>query len=71
MRSLAVKRMIFMFEATGCLNHRPRSGQLGISANAARPVQEEMEIVAGLSTHGEVRARENARLTGVPCTLFG
>ena len=41
-----VKRIISKFETMGCLDNRPST-----SANAARTVQEEMEIVAVSSMH--------------------
>ena len=44
----------------------PRNGRLSTSANAGRTVQEEMEIVAGSSTHGEVSTREVSRNNGIP-----
>lgn len=53
----AVKRMILKFEATECLN-RPCNGLSSISGNAPETVQEEMEIVASSSRHGEVGAHE-------------
>lgn len=62
----SVKRMVLKFEATGCLDDGPRSGRPSTSANVAETVQEEMDIVAGSSTHGEVSAREVARRTGIP-----
>lgn len=64
----AVARMISKFEATGCLDDRPRSGRPSTRANAAETVQEEMETVAGSSMHGEVSARAVARCTGIPYT---
>ncbi|GFV10463.1 RNA-directed DNA polymerase from mobile element jockey [Trichonephila clavipes] len=49
----AVARMISKFEATGCLDDRPRSGR----PNVAETVKDEMETVAGSSMHGKVSAR--------------
>ena len=62
----AVARMISKFEATGCLDDRPRTGRPSTRRNAAETVQEEMETVAGSSMHGEVSARAVARRTGIP-----
>ena len=71
MKSSAVKKMISKFEATDCLDYRLRSGRPNTSANAAaRTIQEEMEIVAGSSTHREVSSREVARRTGIPYTTL-
>ncbi|GFU60794.1 RNA-directed DNA polymerase from mobile element jockey [Trichonephila clavipes] len=53
----AVARMISKFEATGCLDDRPRSGRPSKWRNAAETVKDEMETVAGSSMHGEVSAR--------------
>ncbi|GFW99641.1 uncharacterized protein TNCV_3418741 [Trichonephila clavipes] len=64
----AVARMISKFEATGCLDDRPRSGQPSTRRNAAETVKDEMETVAGSSMHGEVSARVVARRTGIPYT---
>ncbi|GFT11534.1 uncharacterized protein TNCV_2523491 [Trichonephila clavipes] len=62
----AVARMISKFEATGCLDDRPRSGLSSTRRNAAETVKDEMETVAGSSTHVEVSARAVARRTGIP-----
>ncbi|GFV30305.1 RNA-directed DNA polymerase from mobile element jockey [Trichonephila clavipes] len=64
----AVARMISKFEATGCLDDRPRSGRPSTRRNAAETVKDEMETVAGSSMHGEVSARAVARRTGIPYT---
>ncbi|GFU72160.1 DUF4817 domain-containing protein [Trichonephila clavipes] len=64
----AVARMISKFEATGCLDDRPRSGRPSTLRNAAETVKEEMETVAGSSMHGEVSACAVARRTGIPYT---
>ncbi|GFW15805.1 uncharacterized protein TNCV_3583031 [Trichonephila clavipes] len=64
----AVARMISKFEATGCLEDRPRSGRPSTRRNAAETVKDEMETVAGSSMHGEVSARAVARRTGIPYT---
>ncbi|GFW46760.1 DUF4817 domain-containing protein [Trichonephila clavipes] len=64
----AVARMISKFEATGCLDDRPRSGQPSTRRNAAETVKDEMETVKGSSMHGEVSARAVARRTGIPYT---
>ncbi|GFU22724.1 uncharacterized protein TNCV_762991 [Trichonephila clavipes] len=64
----AVARMISKFEATGCLDDRPRSGQLSTRRNAAETVKDEMETVLSSSMHGEVSARAVARRTGIPYT---
>ncbi|GFT86357.1 RNA-directed DNA polymerase from mobile element jockey [Trichonephila clavipes] len=64
----AVARMISKFEATGCLDDRPRSGRPSTRRNAAETVKDEMETVAGSSMHGEVSARAVARRTGFPYT---
>ncbi|GFV92937.1 uncharacterized protein TNCV_1693301 [Trichonephila clavipes] len=61
-------RMISKFEATGCLDDRPRSGRPSTRRNAAETVKDEMETVAGSSMHGEVSARAVARRTGIPYT---
>ncbi|GFT03300.1 uncharacterized protein TNCV_2984851 [Trichonephila clavipes] len=50
----AVARMISKFEATGCLDDRPRSGRPSTRRNAAETVKDEMETVAGSSMHGTV-----------------
>ncbi|GFW78737.1 RNA-directed DNA polymerase from mobile element jockey [Trichonephila clavipes] len=50
----AVARRISKFEATGCLDDRPRSGRPSTRRNAAETVKDEMETVA---MHGEVSAR--------------
>ncbi|GFV63996.1 RNA-directed DNA polymerase from mobile element jockey [Trichonephila clavipes] len=60
--------MISKFEATGCLDDRPRSGRPSTRRNAAETVKDEMETVAGSSMHGEVSARAVARRTGIPYT---
>ncbi|GFW30562.1 RNA-directed DNA polymerase from mobile element jockey [Trichonephila clavipes] len=57
LKNAAVARMISKFEATGCLDDRPRSGRPSTRRNAAETVKDEMEIVAGSSMHGEVSAR--------------
>ncbi|GFT32786.1 DUF4817 domain-containing protein [Trichonephila clavipes] len=68
----AVARMISKFEATGCLDDRPRSGRPSTRRNAAETVKDEMETVAGSSMHGEVSARAVARRTAAFHTLqFG
>ncbi|GFX54001.1 DUF4817 domain-containing protein [Trichonephila clavipes] len=64
----AVARMISKFEATGCLDDRPRSGRPSTRRNAAETVKDEMETVAGSSMHGEVSARAVACRTGIPYT---
>ncbi|GFV88845.1 RNA-directed DNA polymerase from mobile element jockey [Trichonephila clavipes] len=64
----AVARMISKFEATGCLDDRPRSGRPSTRRNAAETVEDEMETVAGSSMHGKVSARAVARRTGIPYT---
>ncbi|GFT99002.1 uncharacterized protein TNCV_3793841 [Trichonephila clavipes] len=64
----AVARMISKFEATSCLDDRPRSGRLSTRRNAAEMVKDEMETVAGSSMHGEVSAHAVARRTGIPYT---
>ncbi|GFW28369.1 uncharacterized protein TNCV_4640341 [Trichonephila clavipes] len=64
----AVARMISKFEATGCLDDRPRSGRPSTRRNAAETVKDEMETVAGSSMHGEFSARAVARRTGIPYT---
>ncbi|GFU58641.1 RNA-directed DNA polymerase from mobile element jockey [Trichonephila clavipes] len=64
----AVARMISKFEATGCLDDRPRSGRPSTWRNAAETVKDEMETVAGSSMHGEVSVRAVARRTGIPYT---
>ncbi|GFY31891.1 RNA-directed DNA polymerase from mobile element jockey [Trichonephila clavipes] len=51
------QRIISKFEATGCLDDRPRSGRPSTRRNAAETVKDEMETVAGSSMHGEVSAR--------------
>ncbi|GFT60859.1 DUF4817 domain-containing protein [Trichonephila clavipes] len=63
-----VARMISKFEATGCLDDRPRSGRPSTRRNAAETVKDEIETVAGSSIHGEVSARAVARRTGIPYT---
>ena len=63
-----VKRMILKLKATGCLDDKLRSGQPNISANAVQTVQEEMEILAGSSMHGEVCACMFAHPTGTSYT---
>ncbi|GFX90703.1 uncharacterized protein TNCV_3195211 [Trichonephila clavipes] len=60
--------MISKFEATGCLDDRPRSGRPSTRRNAAKTVKDEMETVAGSSMHGEVSAHAVARRTGIPYT---
>ncbi|GFW96601.1 uncharacterized protein TNCV_2846581 [Trichonephila clavipes] len=50
----AVARMISKFEATGCLDDRPRSGRPSTRRNAAETVKDEMETVAGSSMLGEI-----------------
>ncbi|GFX11612.1 DUF4817 domain-containing protein [Trichonephila clavipes] len=57
LKNAAVARMISKFEATGCLDDRPRSGRPSTRRNAAETVKDEMETVAGSSMHGEVSAR--------------
>ncbi|GFX64674.1 RNA-directed DNA polymerase from mobile element jockey [Trichonephila clavipes] len=64
----AVARMISKFEATGCLDDRPRSGRPSTRRNSDETVKDEMETVAGSSMHGEVSARAVARRTGIPYT---
>ncbi|GFW16967.1 hypothetical protein TNCV_2760951 [Trichonephila clavipes] len=44
--------MISKFEATGCLDDRPRSGRPSTRRNAAETVKDEMETVAGSSMQG-------------------
>ena len=65
MISSAVKRMNSKFDATGCLDNRPRSDRPSTSANAAWAVQKNIEIAADSSTHGEVSTREVACRTGI------
>ena len=62
----AMKRMISKFKPSGCFHDRPRSGRPSTSANSAQTPQEEVEIVTGSSTHGEVSAREVAHCAGIP-----
>ena len=52
----------------GYIDDRLCSGRASISDNVALTVQEEMEIVASSSTHGEVSTREVACRTGISCT---
>ena len=63
-------RMILKFEATDCLDDRPRSGRSSTRRCAAETVQEEMETAAGSSMHGEVSARAVERRTGIPYTAL-
>ena len=51
-----MKRMISKLEATDCLDDRVLSGRSKTSANAARTVQEEIDILVGSSMHGEIIA---------------
>ncbi|GFV42205.1 uncharacterized protein TNCV_3164361 [Trichonephila clavipes] len=44
----AVARMISKFEATGCLDDRPRSDRPSTRRNSAETVKDEMETVAGV-----------------------
>ncbi|GFU42735.1 DUF4817 domain-containing protein [Trichonephila clavipes] len=60
----AVARMISKFEATGCLDDRPRSGRPSTRRNAAETVKDEMETVAGSSMHGAVAPAFHTLLFG-------
>ncbi len=53
MTSVAAKKMITKFEATGCSADRLRSGRPDTSATAVETVQEEMETLAGLGADPE------------------
>ena len=61
---------ISKFETTGCLEDRFRNGRPSASANATKTVQEEMDVVAGSSTHEEVNTREITRCTGIPFSTY-
>ena len=60
--------MVLKFDAVSCLDDRLRNVQPSTSANAIWIVQEEMEIIVGLSTHEEDSALEVAHCTPIPYT---
>ncbi|GFV80619.1 DUF4817 domain-containing protein [Trichonephila clavipes] len=67
----AVARMISKFEATGCLDDRPRSGRPSTRRNAAETVKDEMETVAGSSMHEEISAAQSHIAPAFHTLLFG
>ena len=63
--SFALKKMMKKFEATGSLASCSRSGRLSGAAAFATTVEQTVQSMSAVSAHGEYKAREVSRETGV------
>ncbi|UYV68203.1 hypothetical protein LAZ67_5003376, partial [Cordylochernes scorpioides] len=65
MSCYSLRRMIKIFEKTGSLEAKPRSGRPSTRKSVAVTVSQNVEAIETLSTYGEVSARQVSRQTGI------
>ncbi|UYV62921.1 hypothetical protein LAZ67_2002475, partial [Cordylochernes scorpioides] len=61
----SLRRMIKIFEKSGSLEAKPRSGRPSTCKSVVATVSQNVEAIETLSTYGEVNARKASRQTGI------